>query len=93
MLYIKGNIEREAGSELEAARLESEGFVAVEECNKEVKGVIPLTSKSLKELKELAKTQGIEGASNLKKEELIEILEGGESTDETGTDAKDSKKN
>lgn len=79
MLLRRFNVEREAESQAEIARLIAEGFEPAEEADDGEEEVDDLFSMTVKDLRDLAKARGINGAAALKKAELIEILtEGGE---------------
>lgn len=79
MRYIRGNVEREAGTKEMCSRLEAEGFKKViEEQQMEgqppEKETIPLEQMSAAQLKEYAKDKGIEGANSLTKAELLAVF-------------------
>lgn len=79
------NEHRIVETEEVAAKYEAKGFVRVGE-SVEADGVnadVPLEEMGLAELKALAKERGLTGYSALKKEDLIQILEG-ESDDLAG---------
>lgn len=79
MLLRRFNVEREAESQAEIARLIAEGFEPAEEADDGEEEVDDLFSMTVKDLRDLAKARGISGAAALKKAELVEILtEGGE---------------
>lgn len=79
MLLRRFNVEREAESQAEIARLIAEGFEPAEEADEGEEEVDDLFSMTVKDLRDLAKARGISGAAALKKAELVEILtEGGE---------------
>lgn len=78
MRYIRGNVEREAGTK-EISRLEAEGFKKVipeqqAEGQQPEEETIPLEQMSAAQLKEYAKSKGIEGANSLTKAELMSVL-------------------
>ncbi len=79
MRYIRGNVEREAGTKEMCSRLEAEGFKKVIP-EQQVEGqqpeeeTIPLEQMSAAQLKEYAKSKGIEGANSLTKAELMSVL-------------------
>lgn len=77
IVLIKGNVERIVTSESRAKKLESEGFhrhtAEIEQIP--VKAFADMT---VEELKAEVKKRGIKGSSALKKEDLLQILEGGE---------------
>lgn len=79
MRYIRGNVEREAGTEEMCARLEAEGFKKIipeqqAEGQPPEEETIPLEQMSAARLKEYAKGKGIEGANSLTKAELLAVL-------------------
>lgn len=76
IILIKGNEERIAADELQAQKFERQGFhrLVTEEAE-------PITEKAfadmtVEELRAEAKKRGIKGCSALKKEDLLQILEG-----------------
>ncbi|MEJ8761703.1 Rho termination factor N-terminal domain-containing protein [Enterocloster sp. HCN-30185] len=79
MRYIRGNVEREAGTKEMCSRLEAEGFKKVipeqqAEGQSPEEETIPLEQMSAVQLKEYAKSKGIEGANSLTKAELLAVL-------------------
>ena len=79
MRYIRGNVEREAGTKEMGSRLEAEGFKKVipeqqAEGQSPEEETIPLEQMSAVQLKEYAKSKGIEGANSLTKAELLAVL-------------------
>lgn len=79
MRYIRGNVEREAGTKEMCSRLEAEGFKKVipeqqPEGQQPEEETIPLEQMSAAQLKEYAKSKGIEGANSLTKAELMAVL-------------------
>ena len=79
MRYIRGNVEREAGTKEMCSRLEAEGFKKVipeqqAEGQQPEEETIPLERMSAAQLKEYAKSKGIEGANSLTKAELMSVL-------------------
>lgn len=86
---VRQNEHRIAVSEEQAKKYRAKGFKVVGEMPaKEINtDDVVLTELSLSELKELAKSKGITGYSALKKDDLIQILEGDENdkSGKTGT--------
>lgn len=74
MILMRFNVERHEENEAKIKQLMEEGFLPMEE--------VDMASKTVKELKALAEEKGFKTAG-LKKQELIDLLEGGE---EDGTD-------
>ena len=79
MRYIRGNVEREAGTKEMCSRLEAEGKKKVipeqqAEGQSPEEETIPLEQMSAVQLKEYAKSKGIEGANSLTKAELLAVL-------------------
>ncbi|MEG0216039.1 MAG: Rho termination factor N-terminal domain-containing protein [Hungatella sp.] len=76
MRLIRGNVERVAETEEQAARLEAQGFEEIG-CDPEMKRekkMSPLSGMKVDELKVLAEEKGIEGYASLTKEELLAVL-------------------
>lgn len=91
IVLIRGNVERVATNEPQAKKLESAGFHrrTIEEAEPIVeKAFIDMT---VEELKAEAKKRGIEGCSALKKEDLLQILEGGEDEQSGKTENPDER--
>jgi len=72
---IRSNIERVVNDEHVHDSLIKQGYKLIEDPENTNKNLSDLTVEGLKEL---AKEKGIEGISKMKKEELIEVLKGGE---------------
>ena len=79
MRYIRGNVEREAGTKEMCSRLEAEGYKKVileqqPEGELPEEETIPLEQMSAAQLKQYAKGKGIEGLNSLTKAELLAVL-------------------
>lgn len=76
MRLIRKNVEREAGTEAQIAKLKAEGFREMDitqHAGKTEKGR-PLEECSAAELRAQAKARGLEGYSSLSKDELLAAL-------------------
>ena len=88
---VRQNEHRIAVSEEQTKKYIAKGFKVVGEMPvKEINtGDVVLTEMSLSELKEMAKSRGITGYSALKKDDLIQILEGDENDKSGKTETAD----
>lgn len=73
---IKDNVERVVNDNHTRDILINEGYELVREAQTPIE--VNLNQLTVEELKELAKEKDIEGVSKMKKDELIEVLEGSE---------------
>ncbi|MBE6056799.1 Rho termination factor N-terminal domain-containing protein [Clostridium sp.] len=75
---IRDNVEHVVNDEYIRDKLIKQGYKLIEETQNVQEDLKKLNELTIEELKELAKGKGIEGISKLKKDELIEVLEGSE---------------
>ncbi|EPY2274504.1 Rho termination factor N-terminal domain-containing protein [Clostridium sporogenes] len=75
---IRDNVERAVNDEYIRDKLIKQGYKLIEETQNVQEDLKKLNDLTIEELRELAKGKGIEGISKLKKDELIEVLEGSE---------------
>ena len=88
---IKDNVERIVFSEAAACKLEIKGFERLNSSAIERKTEKPVTKMTVKELRILAKERGIAEGDVLKKDELIQILEGEENDKSRKTEETDGR--
>lgn len=92
IMMIKDNVERIAGNETSAAKLQAKGYRILRGSSaaqaEEESHAKPLTDMNVNELRTYAKEQGVAGCGGLKKEEIIQLLtEGtGDASDGSGED-------
>lgn len=75
---IRDNVERVVNDEYIRDALIKQGYKLIKETQNVQEDLKKINELTIEELKELAKGKGIEGISKLKKDELIEVLEGSE---------------
>ncbi|ENJ9653545.1 Rho termination factor N-terminal domain-containing protein [Clostridium botulinum] len=75
---IRDNVERVVNDEYIRDTLIKQGYKLIKETQNVQEDLKKLNELTIEELKELAKGKRIEGISKLKKDELIEVLEGSE---------------